>query len=394
MLALWSLAATSAWALGVQTGAVDMTPPEPLPLGGYTARKGAVSEPGEDKLWARAVVLTQGGRRLAVVSFETLTIPESLVEAVRAGVPRGTDLFLVATHTHCAPDSQMLNKRMTLGIPGIADYKRKWLDWTAGRLAGLVQTTLRRPTVRVDGLVERQAFVNLNRARRKGAHPDPTLTMVSAGSRPLFASFAAHATVYGERRLRVSGDWPGALSAATGAAFLPGAIGDMSPVADGADPDKALAGMVETMRAALGRARPVTVRGRLRTASQAVRLEPPVPSPAFIAENNVPEVLAKVMVAKFAPPSATVSAWSYGNLAVVGVPGEPTAAVGRRIVAAGRAAGFATTLVVSHCNGWCGYILEADDYARGGYEATLSFNGPTTADRVVEACRAALRHMR
>ena len=53
-----------------------------------------------------------------------------------------------------------------------------------------------------------------------------------------------------------------------------------------------------------------------------------------------PKYLAKVMVSKFAEPKAEVSAWSFGNLAVVGVPGEPTAAVGRRIEAAGKAAGF------------------------------------------------------
>ena len=94
----------------------------------------------------------------------------------------------------------MLNKRMTLSIPGIANYQRKWLDWTASRLAGLVRTTLSHPGETVSGLDLRQAFVNLNRARRKGAHPDPTFTMVSAAGRPLFASFAAHATIYDEHR--------------------------------------------------------------------------------------------------------------------------------------------------------------------------------------------------
>ncbi|MBS1707290.1 MAG: hypothetical protein JSS65_01065 [Armatimonadetes bacterium] len=393
MLAAWGFLANCALCLNVQTGIVDMTPPEPLPLGGYTARKGALSQPGGDHLYARAVVLSQGRKKLAVVSFETLTIPESLVDEVRANIPKGIDLCLVATHTHCAPDSQMLNKRMTLSVPGISNYQRKWLDWTAGRLSGLVRDTLRRPSESVDGLAIRQAFVTLNRARRKGAHPDPTFTMLSAGRRDLLASFAAHATVYDEHRLQPSGDWPGAFSALTGAAFLPGAIGDMSPNVDNSKPGSAITQLVCKARSALQTSRPRSITGILRIIKQPVRLDPATPSPAFMSENNVPEVLAKVMVTKFAPPTATVTAWSLGKLAVVGVPGEPTAAVSRRIEAAGRAAGFATTLVISHCNGWCGYILEADDYARGGYEATLSFNGPNTAERVVEACGLALNKL-
>lgn len=394
MLAAWSLVAASAWFLGVQTGKVDMTPPESLPLGGYTARKGAVSRPGGDKLWARAVVLSQGSTKLAVVSFETLTIPESLVEEVRHKLPRGVVLFLVATHTHCAPDSQMLNKRMTLGIPGIANYQRKWLDWTADKLAGLVTSTLGSRREVLGGLEATQAFVTLNRPRRKGAHTDPTFTLLSGGGRPLLASFAAHATVFDEKRIELSGDWPGAFSSTTGAAFLPGAIGDMSPNIDGPTPEGRIKEMVDRTTGELSRRRSRLVAGSLRVVSEPIRLDPPVPSPAFIEENKVPEVLAKVMVTKFAPPEAAVTAWSLGDLAVVGVPGEPTAAVGRRIEAAGRAAGFASTLVISHCNGWCGYILEADDYARGGYEATLSFNGPRTAGRVVEACRTALWKLR
>jgi hypothetical protein len=38
-----------------------------------------------------------------------------------------------------------------------------------------------------------------------------------------------------------------------------------------------------------------------------------------------------------------------------------------------------------------GYILDPKDYARGGYEATLSFYGANEGDLVVKAATNALR---
>jgi hypothetical protein len=40
-----------------------------------------------------------------------------------------------------------------------------------------------------------------------------------------------------------------------------------------------------------------------------------------------------------------------------------------------------------------GYILDAQDYARGGYEATLSFYGPSEGDHVVDAAVKCLRDL-
>ena len=118
---LVSLVATlSIWPVQVGTSTVSITPPEPLPLGGYTQRGGAVFQPGGDDLFARTVVLRQRSETIAVTSVEMLTVPESLYREVKERLPAGVKLFLAATHTHSAPDSQMLNERMTIPVPGIA----------------------------------------------------------------------------------------------------------------------------------------------------------------------------------------------------------------------------------------------------------------------------------
>jgi hypothetical protein len=95
-------------------------------------------------------------------------------------------------------------------------------------------------------------------------------------------------------------------------------------------------------------------------------------------------------VRAFAPPVAEVQALRIGSTLLVGVPGEPTAEVAQAIQQLPQAQAYRHVVVVSHVNGWIGYILLPADYDRGGYEATLSFNGRETASRVVSAAGVAI----
>lgn len=383
MLSLLAACALLAPLLSSGGGQAELVPPEALPLGGYTVRRGATFEPGGETLWARARLFERGPVRVALVVADLLTIPESLRREVAARLPSGTHLFLVATHTHCAPDSQMLNERMTLAIPGIASYRPRWLTWYAEAIARSV------PASACEGPFSLGvARLELNRGRRLGASPSTRAVRLWAGDDCVLTHYTAHPTLYGPEMRRLSADWPGAVAADTGGMVLNGALGDVSPKPLGATPAESMAQFAGAFRSAVWRRTPIE--GHLEWAQAPIRLDPPVPHPEFARANSVPESLARIAVERFAPREASVSAWRLGKLAVVGVPGEPSSAVGRRIEVEGRRAGFETVLVVSHVNGWIGYILEADDHARGGYEAQLSFHGPETADRVIEACRAAL----
>gem|GEM_PF-6755255 len=51
-------------------------------------------------------------------------------------------------------------------------------------------------------------------------------------------------------------------------------------------------------------------------------------------------------------------------------------------------------LVLSHVGGWIGYILEPEDYDRGGYESQLAFHGRYASERVFDAARRALVQVR
>lgn len=375
-----------------RTSVVDVTPGELLPLGGYTARGEAKMEKGQ-ALYARVLVLEDKGTRVAIVSFEALTIPESLVDSVKARIPKNVKLFLVATHTHSAPDSQMLNERMTFKIPGIAPFNRRWLDWYATKIASGVTNALTAEPRPLDRLAVLQQDVDANRGRREGAFPIKAATWLAMGENPVLTVYSAHATVLDEKNLATNGDWPGAASARMGGLVLPGAIGDVSPLTDAQSPVENLASVVEKLRAAFQTPKvkdSLSGDSPIGFAQAPIALDKATASPAFAKHFEVGPPLDQVLVGKFAPPSAQVTAIRIGPLVLVGVPGEPSSAVGRQIQALGQELGFPHVVTVSHCNGWIGYVLTPEDYDRGGYEAALSFNGRSTSQRVVEAAGKAM----
>lgn len=395
--------------LTVSTAKADITPAEPLPLGGYTERGSKLSEAGGERLFARCVSFRSGDTKIALVSAEMLTIPESLAHEVRERIPRNVQLFLAATHTHSAPDSQMLNDRMTFSVPGIAKFNPKWLYLYADWIAGSVNAALKSGSP-VPALAVGVKHVDANQGRRKFAQPDNLLTAVWAGkpestgtdraariyvkfAPPFFISYAAHGTVLDAKNMRTSGDWPGAFSKLTGAAVLQGAIGDVLPkTRHQASLEDVVEPLTSAMRSMQGF--PVwTPGGRIETAIVPITLDPIRAHPTMARSYGVPDALAQSIVKQFAPTLANITAFRLGKLAVIGVPGEPTSILGRQIRDAGRRLGFESVLVCSHVNGWMGYILDPEDYDRGGYEATLSFYGREEGTKVVQAGIAALNRL-
>lgn len=392
MIVALAVALGAHW-ISVRTATLDLSPPEPLPLGGYTERRGALVEPGGDRLLARALVLQADGRTVAVVSAEMLTVPASLVREVGARLPKDLDLVLVATHTHCAPDSQMLNDRMTMAIPGIASFRGRWLDWYAERLARCVRFALESSPARYGKLELREFRLHLNRPRRSGACPDTLASALGAPHRTLLFTYSAHATVFPASERGTRGDWPGAVAAALGTPVLPGAIGDVSPVPAGS-PEETCRVYAREVADGLDRARALPLRpDPFRLVRETIALGDPVPHPDFAPTYRIPEPLALDVCRRFAPDSAEIVALRIGKLAIVGIPGEPTSAIGARLRLFGRGLGFDAVWVISHAGGWIGYVLEPDDYRRGGYEATLSFYGPELGNRLLEAGRRALRNL-
>lgn len=374
-------------AMTFQIAEVSLVPPEPLPLGGYSNRNGAKFVPGGQTLRARSLLLSCSGKRVAIVSLEMLTVPESLVREVTAQIPKDVNLFLCATHTHCAPDSQMLNERMNFDVPGIARYQPKWLKWYAAKIASAVNDSLNAPRQAMGEATIEGGVSDNNRGRRKFAKPSKAVCRLRVNGQELLVSFAAHGTLHDEKVLQLNGDWPGEVLARIKGVALPGAIGDVSPKAQGETADDQSNNLASALLTkSLPNSYSLTMKSpKLGYVSVPVPLPKPVAHPEFAKSYRVSQGVAQMAVQAFAPKAASISLVRIGSLAIVGIPGEPTSELGEQIRRYGNQLGFTETLVCSHVNGWTGYNLATADYDRGGYEGTLSFFGRDFGDTLVRS---------
>lgn len=368
---------------------VDLTPPEPLSLGGYTERGDAVFEAGEERLLGRAIAFDTDSGRVVLAVLEMLTVPASLRDAVQERVGDESRVVLVATHTHHAPDSQMLNSRMSFRIPGIAPYNSRWLDWYADRISELCNEA---PFVEGPFLAA-QVEHDWARTRRAGSEDARHDWFITAGCQHLIATYSAHPTILPASDMRLSGDFPGAWMRQHGGLALPSALGDQSPRISDGEPVENIKLLVEKMSASMGESREsqqILLNKGWKFKQVEVALGEPVPHPEFAHRFGAPEALAQVVIERFAEESASVSVLANGDFCMVFTPAEVSLSVVRSVQKLAEDSGFPHCIVISLSNGWIGYLLDSSEYERGGYEASLMFHGSGTAERLLEGVRKAL----
>lgn len=103
-----SLCAAAAEGADLKAGAaaVDITPKVGTPMAGYYFER--ASEGVHDPLFAKALVLESGGRRVALVSLDLISTTRGLVEKSREAIEKrtglkGADVMISATHAHTGP---------------------------------------------------------------------------------------------------------------------------------------------------------------------------------------------------------------------------------------------------------------------------------------------------
>jgi len=410
-------AAPGAAQLRAGTARVSITPdPRAMPhrLGGYVSpvRLNNDATGVHDTCFARALVLENGSARAALVSLDLCFLPAAVKEAVAAhlrdtGIPPAA-LFLSATHTHSALDPLHLHPGNTGHQTALPRYDAKLSEWMAERIAQAVRDAAGRMVPARAGSAQR-GRVGLNRNRRGEQLTDDELTalkVVDAQDRPVAAvvCYAAHPVYYGAEMLEVSGDWSGSLARKLEAEmpgatvlFLNGAEGDASP--DGADEgtpaeriDVYSAKLAAAARKALDAAALVPD-PRLEAWTQDAEPGDPTPHPLFllasVALRATPDQ-ARALVRRMMPQRIEATFVRIGDLLLMGLPGEPTAAVGLEAKRLARERGVRTPAVVALTNGWLGYLVTEAQYRAGEYEATMSFYGPEIGARMLDAVRRGL----
>jgi len=381
-----------------------------IQLGGYGARMNVPPKGVHDPIYARVVVLQKGKQKLAVVSLDHLLAPGSLTREVLKAV-KGTgieedNLFMAATHTHCAPDAMGLNDRMRVFLPGVGSFIPEFLSFTAEKIGEAIKEANKRLKL-CRFAVYAEALPGLNRNRRKASYLDPTMTVAKfTGAKDeviaAIVVYAAHPTIHGHTMMEVSAEFPGVvqdgLEKAYGngavALYLNGAQGDVSPSADEGKDDfervqiygeKLLSHARRLLNAAKNEPDPIL--------SSVVSTPLPEPRPhrefqeSAGKEYKIPQSMLNDIVKKIAPASTPVSLAKIGSLLLMGYPGEPISELGLGLKVYAQQKGAAHAAPVALVNDWVGYILTAAEYERGGYEATVSFHGPDLGKTIEDAMK-------
>jgi neutral ceramidase len=391
-----------------------------VPLGGYAARRGALATGVHDPVFARALVLGRGDRLVAIVSVDLCFLPSGIVQAVAQDLRQmglaqltGSRLFLAATHTHSAPDPLAMDPANTFTQPkGWSRFNPQLLHWTAHHIALAVKQAYENRVSALLGYTATQVE-GLNRNRRDDPVLDRQLTVFRVVRRRDLRSiaelvvFASHPTLYTAKMLEISADWPGVMEQAVEkryggvCLFLNGAEGDAAPPdSQGLTEEQEVDRYGKAVAAAVLRLIPTIAYGvpaPVETWQTFVTLPQRVPNGLYLAAAgslgiSIPD--AQNRVKHLMPSTTRISFVRIHRLLLIGMPCEPTGALGAVLRREAEQAGYHPVAIVALVNDWLAYALTAEQYRHGGYEAGMSFYGPQLGDVLVRAVARGLAHER
>lgn len=412
-LCLFTLSAGGAAELTAGAARIDITPPLEFasPLGGYGERMSRPAEGIHDRVFAKALVLSDGAHKFALVTIDIVGLPPPVKPAVAERLAEcgwsARQLLLLPSHSHTSIEMNAINPANTFDVPQIGIYNPRVFEFVIDRLAQVVRDAEHELQPVVIG-TSGTRIEGWNRNRRGGDVTDNELTVTRLDrldGRPLavFVNFAAHPTFLSGQDMLFSGGWPGhlqrTLESLIGgdvvAMYSNGAEGDQSPVAR---PDSGPSRWERAER--YGRDLAV-VAWRLW---QKVPTQRDVPFALHVqtielpertwhsdfhktggAEYGLTEELLREMLPRLFPTEVETVSLRLGDLLVIGVPGEMAAALGLSLKEQARQiTGARHPVIGGLADVWLSYILPAEEYRRGGYEASVSFYGESLGETIVE----------
>lgn len=401
-------------------GTVDVTPPVGVPLAGYGGMRRRLPVPDlldrypaafwfkpstgvHDPILARALVLQSGARRILWLAVDLVGVDPGMLQALRerlaaAGLGYET-LILAASHTHSGPGAFSAS-----GLFGLLALDRLVPEVRERLLDGMTEAARRADRARAPARVGigRGEAAGLARSRL-GLPLDPevgVLKVTGTDGRPsaVLWNYAIHPTALGASNLLLSGDLTGAASReierALGvpALYVNGAQGDVSPALHGWEGVRQAAAALSGEVLAVWRRTEVEPTAGLGALTAPLRLPPPALSLRNCLGRWIPRSLA-VGIGWGLPAESEMVAVRIGRSAWVTIPGELETRLGRSVKAEARRL-FGQGFVVGVANGYAGYLLTPEAYARPGYIACASLYGAEGGNLVAARATALLKALR
>jgi neutral ceramidase len=382
---------------------INLTPPLDLKfsLGGYGERMSKPAQGIHDSIWVKALVLDEGQKKYALVTMDILALPPNVKPQVLRELARdgwnSSNLMILPSHSHTSLDMSAINDKNNLNNPYIGIYQPELLDFVKKAVVSAVEQAARdlKPVVLGSG---RQIVQGMNRNRRGDAEVDRDLTVTRidlTNGKPLaiLVNWTAHPTITGAEDMFVSAEWPGFLQTelekmidqGVNCLYFNGAEGDQSYVLQTKEMDHYRRAEIygkNIATKAFATYQKIKTAGSVIFAYHALTCPLPAPQlhPGFAStggeEYGIDEQNAGYIFAAMCPAEAEITALRLGDLLIVGAPGEMTYQLGSIIKKQLAAEGIPYPVIGVMANEWISYILSAEQYAKGGYETSVSFYGP------------------
>jgi neutral ceramidase len=414
----WLIPSDRAGAAELKAGVAraDLTPPLELkaPLGGYGERMNRPAEGTHDRIFAKAIVFTDGTKKFSLVTADIVGFPPpvkaELVGRLASDGWTKEQIMLLPSHSHTSIEMNAINPANTFQVPQIGIYNARVFEFVMDQLVRVIQEA-QRHLVPVSVGTSNISIEGWNRNRRGGEVTDKelTVTRVDSQGKPLavLVNFTAHPTFMTGEDMLFSGDWPGHLQRTlesligegVTAMYYNGAEGDQAPLGR-SDAGPSRWERAERYGRDLGI---VAWKQWQRTETRSdvafayhlhtIALPDRTWHPDFMktggAEYGLTEELFKEMLPRMFPSQAESISLRLGDLLIVGIPGEMAAALGLKVKSeSGRISGAAHPVIGGLADVWLSYILPSDEYRRGGYESSVSFYGAALGDTIVEGAIA------
>jgi hypothetical protein len=404
------------------TARVDITPPLEMKasLGGYGDRMNRPATGVHDRVWAKALVLQQGQKRVVIVTADILALAPGLKSAILEQLAsdgwRDDQVLMMASHSHTSIDLETLNPKNIFGIPQLGVFHPELYKRTVGLFAQVIRDASKtlQPCTVGTSRITLQGWSHNRRKDNVAIQPDLTVTRIDGAHGPvaLLVNWTAHPTFMDPEDMMYSGDWPGhmqrTLEALIGggvtAMYYNGAEGDQSPIArpdSGGNWEKAerygreLGIVVWKLWQTVKPERNAEIASHLTPITLPERTWHPDFMKTGGSEYGMTDDTIRTIINQLVPASTHSVAVRLGSLVIVGVPGELAALLGDEIKArVAHATGARYVVIGGLADEWISYMLQPEQYHKGGYEASMSFYGPNLGPTIVDAIAAGASGLR
>jgi hypothetical protein len=363
---------------------VNITPDQPVIMSGYDARK-TPSTGIHDSIFASALYFSTQQNKALVITADLIGFPTLFVDTLKKSIAARTkmapeDILIIAEHNHGGPAihvyegslpraneeyiASLREKIVTLA----ADAMKKQVSFRMGVGKGICRMNINRRALFADGGV----WLGRNLDGPCDQELD-VVKFVDEDNHLLAAlvNWPCHGTASGQDNYELTGDWPASaarfIRKSAGknlvVAISAGASANINPIyGPGNDFNE-----VEAIGYHVADEAWRTIQQTETFPVKSLQVLNAVLS--YPGKKGWKDQFPQTSIESGSDVQLRISALKLGDLVLCGISGELMTEMGLEIK---KESPFASTIIVTHCNGSSGYICTDKAYTEGGYEPKVS----------------------